>query len=451
MAISANGTSPPWSRLGRPSTPHVQTCFDHEAALAGQILNGEEPNIEAGWPGGGLDARLRAGRVAAHCLAGSGDQQLQPHRRSRLFHSNRPDSRSKPHQKPCGLSGAPSPLPARDDASEPLKVTAGGELHPTGQAAALRRGYGVTAAYGAFTLTGQAAAFQSTYRVTATYRGLHPYRASGGLQARPEGRGGLRAFTLSGQAASLNQGRKVTAAYGAFHPDRAGGDVRPHQGNRGGLRLLHPDRSGRQFAAWLRLLAGIRRFHADGHCGCASSLAPRQVVRRLRHLLPANRPHELRPTSARRAPLKPPSPAKPRKSKGHKPARTVRSIIQAAQRKFEALVSGDNTSADEMTDGLEAYNGLVRAIQGIGSRLSNQPALTVSATAEVAASIAARPRPSPSLCPANPRHGARFGVADVNADFSIPQLHHRQERRAPRRCGGEPDALHQRRRPRVVF
>ena len=45
-------------------------------------------------------------------------------------------------------------------------------------------------------------------------------------------------------------------------------------------------------------------------------------------------------------------------------ARTVRSIIQAAQRKFGALVSGDNTSADEMTDGLEAYNGLVRAIQG---------------------------------------------------------------------------------------
>ena len=32
-------------------------------------------------------------------------------------------------------------------------------------------------------------------------------------------------------------------------------------------------------------------------------------------------------------------------------ARTVRSIIQAAQRKFGAWFPGDNTSADEMTDG----------------------------------------------------------------------------------------------------
>jgi hypothetical protein len=101
-------------------------------------------------------------------------------------------------------------------------------------------------------------------------------------------------------------------------------------------------------------------------------------------------------------------------------ARTVRSIIQAAQRKFGALVSGDNTSADEMTDGLEAYNGLVRAIQGgIGSRLSNQPALTVSATAEVGGLYRGPASSITITCPANPRHGARFGVADVNADFSI--------------------------------
>ena len=52
-------------------------------------------------------------------------------------------------------------------------------------------------------------------------------------------------------------------------------------------------------------------------------------------------------------------------SKEHKPmARTVRSIIQAAQRKFGALVSGDNTSADEMTDGLEAYNALFAGHSG---------------------------------------------------------------------------------------
>ena len=93
-------------------------------------------------------------------------------------------------------------------------------------------------------------------------------------------------------------------------------------------------------------------------------------------------------------------------------ARTVRSIIQAAQRKFGALVSGDNTSADEMTDGLEAYNGLVRAIQGgIGSRLSNQPALTVSATAEVGGLYRGPASSITITCPANPRHGARFGVA----------------------------------------
>lgn len=39
--------------FGQAVHAHVQACFDHEAALAGQILNGEEPNIEAGWPEGG--------------------------------------------------------------------------------------------------------------------------------------------------------------------------------------------------------------------------------------------------------------------------------------------------------------------------------------------------------------------------------------------------------------
>lgn len=39
--------------FGQAVRAHVQACFDHEADLAGQILNGEEPNIEAGWPEGG--------------------------------------------------------------------------------------------------------------------------------------------------------------------------------------------------------------------------------------------------------------------------------------------------------------------------------------------------------------------------------------------------------------
>lgn len=37
--------------FGQAVRAHIQACFDHEAALAAQILNGEEPNIEAGWPG----------------------------------------------------------------------------------------------------------------------------------------------------------------------------------------------------------------------------------------------------------------------------------------------------------------------------------------------------------------------------------------------------------------
>jgi hypothetical protein len=39
--------------FGQAVRAHIQACFDHEATLAAQILNGEEPNIEAGWPEGG--------------------------------------------------------------------------------------------------------------------------------------------------------------------------------------------------------------------------------------------------------------------------------------------------------------------------------------------------------------------------------------------------------------
>lgn len=39
--------------FGQAVRAHIQACFDHEATLAAAILNGEEPNIEAGWPEGG--------------------------------------------------------------------------------------------------------------------------------------------------------------------------------------------------------------------------------------------------------------------------------------------------------------------------------------------------------------------------------------------------------------
>ena len=64
-------------------------------------------------------------------------------------------------------------------------------------------------------------------------------------------------------------------------------------------------------------------------------------------------------------------------------ARTVRSIIQAAQRKFGAWFLATTRPPTKMTDGLKPITALFGPFQGIGSRLSNQPALTVSATAEV--------------------------------------------------------------------
>lgn len=36
--------------FGQAVRAHIQACFDHEADLAAQILNGEEPDVEAGWP-----------------------------------------------------------------------------------------------------------------------------------------------------------------------------------------------------------------------------------------------------------------------------------------------------------------------------------------------------------------------------------------------------------------
>lgn len=39
--------------FGQSVRAHVQACFDHEAALAALIGDGQEPNIEAGWPGEG--------------------------------------------------------------------------------------------------------------------------------------------------------------------------------------------------------------------------------------------------------------------------------------------------------------------------------------------------------------------------------------------------------------
>lgn len=39
--------------FGQSVSAHIQACFDHEAALAALIGDGQEPNIEAGWPGEG--------------------------------------------------------------------------------------------------------------------------------------------------------------------------------------------------------------------------------------------------------------------------------------------------------------------------------------------------------------------------------------------------------------
>jgi hypothetical protein len=101
-------------------------------------------------------------------------------------------------------------------------------------------------------------------------------------------------------------------------------------------------------------------------------------------------------------------------------ARTVRSIIKAAQRKLGAVASGDDPQADELTDALEAYNNLVRAMLGtvIGSRLSAQANLAgTTGQAEVGGLYYIPAGVFTITAPLNPRGGARFGVVDANLNF----------------------------------
>jgi len=98
---------------------------------------------------------------------------------------------------------------------------------------------------------------------------------------------------------------------------------------------------------------------------------------------------------------------------------TVRDVIKAALRKMGGLASGDEPTADEVTDARIAYNSMLRSMFGtiIGPRLSPQAA-AASLTAEPGGQYQIAASAITITLPVNPRNGARVGVVDSNLNFA---------------------------------
>jgi hypothetical protein len=99
---------------------------------------------------------------------------------------------------------------------------------------------------------------------------------------------------------------------------------------------------------------------------------------------------------------------------------TVRDVIKAALRKMGGLASGDDPTADEVTDALTSYNSLLRSMFGtiVGQRLSPQAA-AASLTAEPGGQYQIAASAMTITLPANPKNGARVGVVDSNLNFAV--------------------------------
>jgi len=99
---------------------------------------------------------------------------------------------------------------------------------------------------------------------------------------------------------------------------------------------------------------------------------------------------------------------------------TVRDVIKRASRLHGAIATGDDPSADELNDALQALNTMKRALFGtvIGVRLSPQDATGASKQAENGAEIQVPAAVFTVTAPLNPRSGARFGVVDANLNFT---------------------------------
>jgi hypothetical protein len=95
----------------------------------------------------------------------------------------------------------------------------------------------------------------------------------------------------------------------------------------------------------------------------------------------------------------------------------VRDVITRAMRLNGSVASGETPTADEMADGLEAFNTLKRSWFGtlIGGRLTQQQ---VYASIENGGEYVILPLTAETLItPVNPRSGARFGVVDGTLSF----------------------------------
>lgn len=103
---------------------------------------------------------------------------------------------------------------------------------------------------------------------------------------------------------------------------------------------------------------------------------------------------------------------------------TPRQIIKSAMRSLGAIASGDDPTADEMNDALEALNRVKRAWFGtfIGTRLGPKALTGASGQAENGGEYQIPPGPFTLTAPLNPKNGSRFGVVDANLIWGATPL-----------------------------
>lgn len=98
----------------------------------------------------------------------------------------------------------------------------------------------------------------------------------------------------------------------------------------------------------------------------------------------------------------------------------IRDIVKRSQRLLGALVTGDDPSADELSDELLSYTAMQRSLFGtvIGPKLSPFTAPTTPGQAENGGLYMIPASLYTLTAPTNPRSGARFGAVDPNLNFA---------------------------------
>jgi len=100
---------------------------------------------------------------------------------------------------------------------------------------------------------------------------------------------------------------------------------------------------------------------------------------------------------------------------------TPRNVIERAARLNGSIASGDEPTAEELSDAMVALNTLKRGMFGtfIGPRLSPLPAVGASWQAENGGEYQVIGGGLALTAPLNPRSGGRFGVVDASAAFGM--------------------------------